>query len=71
MLTLTTKQASGISGNVTTCFGEINRLPGFVWAAIYIQIVLWVGLVGVVSTVQLFGAKMEKRSEGILHKSDP
>ena len=33
------------------------------------HIVLWVALVGVVSIVQLFSAKMETRSEGILHKS--
>ena len=49
-------------------------LPGFVWAAILlvtVGVVISLVDVGVVSIVQLFGAKMETRSEGILHKCIP
>ena len=52
-------------------------LPGFVWAAIiacdcgcgHFIGGCGGGIVGVVSIVRLFGAKMEMRSERILHKS--
>ena len=92
VLTLTTTQASGISGNVTTRFGKINqRHSDSPWVCVgshiacdcgcgqffgghgagvvsHTQVVLWVGLVGVVSIVQFFSAKMETRGKGILHK---
>ena len=71
---LTTTQASGISGNATTHFREINRRHSpWVYMGSHIGCDCGcghflggrgAGVVGVVSIVQLFSAKMETRSEG-------